>query len=240
MSLNVTRRSARRRGVASAARGFTLLEVIISTAILSLIVTIIWMSFSKMLEVRDRVGAVQDDYANMRIGLGRLDRELSMAYLSTHFSRAQQRTTTLFQAERDGQFYRLTFTSFGGMKLAQNANHTDTVVLQYFVRNDEETGEPALYRREIPRLVMNPRDVEQDYIAHVVCERISRLKLSFFDVTQNEWVDEWDTTGVEQANRLPAFVKIDFAVKNSRGGEIAVPAQVQLRMLKALDFGYRM
>jgi general secretion pathway protein J len=212
------------------------MEIMVATTILSMMVTIIWMSFSRMLTVRDHVITKQERFQTARIALSRVTRELAQAYLSQHAS-PDFRTRTLFKAVRDGQMHKLTFSSFGGMKLAENANHSDTVILSYYTKNDPESGGLNLMRREIPRIVQDVPFVENDYPEFVLCDNIARFELEFYDSVANEWVREWDTLGVEKANRLPAMVRIKFGVLDENGKEIVIPTKVRIQMRDALAFG---
>ena len=70
--------AARRRGE----RGMTMIEILISFAILAMMLTSVWSSFRGALNGLETVEDVQDRYRILRNGMSRITRELSMAYLS--------------------------------------------------------------------------------------------------------------------------------------------------------------
>ena len=219
--------------------GFTLIEVMIALAILGFITTIIWTSFGRMLESRDYVERIQERFHGVRTALNRMQREISMAYLSRHVS-GDRRTATIFKATREGHGYRLVFTNVAGMKMYEDANTTDSNVIHYYLDSDQDDpGQMNLMRKQTRRLVEDPEIEDTDIPAYVLAENIEGMEMQFFDVQQNEWADEWDTSGVEKANRLPTRVKITLISIDEQGREQKFTTQTRIWLFSALSFGYR-
>ena len=87
--------------------------------------------------------AVQEDYHAARVALGRIGREIGMAYLSKHQS--EDRTTkTLFLGKPNS----LTFTYMGHRSMVRNAFESDQGIVEYKLERDSRTGDHVLVRRE--------------------------------------------------------------------------------------------
>jgi len=219
-------------------RGFTIMEVMVSVAILSMIAAIIYESFGRMMFVRDEISAVQERYQQISYAMNRMAREISMAYLSLHRS-IENRTITFFKSEQEGSFDRLTFTSLAGLRLYKDANSSDEVVIGYYVESDpEEPDKMNLMRRE-KRRIDDKLDEEDDenWVSFKLCDDIEELHFEFYDPVQDDWVETWDTTSVERGYRLPPVVKITMTVEDEHGEQITYVTKTQIFMVKPISFG---
>src|SRR5690606_22842594 len=70
------RAHARRRGEAVRARGFTLMELMISIGILAIIAGLVYGSFSPIWQAREEVEAQADRYHAIRLAMERMRRDL--------------------------------------------------------------------------------------------------------------------------------------------------------------------
>ena len=75
---------------------------------------------------------------------------------------------------------------------------------------DDETREmrTVLVRRESRRIDESPEEGGQ---LTILVDDVREFELTYLDPLSIEWVEEWDTTGLE-ANRLPAQVMIRLVV----------------------------
>ena len=83
-------------------RGFTLLEVLISIAILALITSLLYGAFAAMKRSKDGLSRLQDRQREARLAMTRITRELQSAYLSGHAPINQSLAVqkTVFKGER--------------------------------------------------------------------------------------------------------------------------------------------
>ncbi|MCO4764231.1 MAG: prepilin-type N-terminal cleavage/methylation domain-containing protein, partial [Myxococcales bacterium] len=72
-------------------RGFTLMEIMIAAALLAMMGAILGTSISAVLGAITDNREMQDRYHAARVALGRMQREVAMAYLSKH--QGEQRAT---------------------------------------------------------------------------------------------------------------------------------------------------
>lgn len=216
-------------------RGFTLVEVLIAMAITSLIGGLVWSSASTGFRAKAMVEQEAELYRELRTGLSRMTREISMAFLSNNYDtmrfRDHQDRPTFFVGERE----RLSFSMLGHQRLLKDAKESDQSAVFYKVdRDPEERGVSSLLRCEKPVL-----DEEPDR-----CERwetlifdVRRLHLEYWDNKRKDWVSEWSTRQNDFPNQLPDRVRIELTAKNELGKDQKYVTQARVNMVAALDSG---
>jgi general secretion pathway protein J len=216
--------------VTRAPRGFTLLEVMIAVAITAVIGAMAGGIYQQI----DRAATVAREqgerYAGARLALTRLSREVSMAFLSEHYDRAQFRDRpTLFKGDSDT----LLFSTMAHVRLVQDAKESDQSVVEYRVERDPLSGEDALFRREKARLDDEPdRGGRKDLVA----THVKRLTLQYWDLQRKEWVREWSTRTPERLNELPTRVRIELEVKLAEGRIEKFTTQSRVAITAPLEF----
>lgn len=212
--------------------GLTLIELMIAVAILAMISTMVWSSFSQTTRAKKTIEASQDRYHETRIAMGRLARELSEAFLTKNFSTEGQLVTTprsLFVSEDRPPFDRVDFVAFAHHRLYKDANESDQCEVSYFVTRDlEDPGVENLVRRESRRVDEDPRHGGSVLI---LVPDVAELDFSFFDTRSQEWVEYWDTTSLDgQPDRLPAFAKVVLVVKDGPDRTLRFVEKVTLQL----------
>jgi general secretion pathway protein J len=211
-------------------RGFTLLEVMIAVAITA----VIGAMASGIYQQIDRAATVAREqgerYAGARLALTRLSREVSMAFLSEHYDRAQFRDRpTLFKGDSDT----LLFSTMAHVRLAQDAKESDQSMVEYRVERDPLSGEDALFRREKARIDDEPdRGGRKDLVA----THVKRLSLQYWDLRRKEWVREWSTRTPERLNELPTRVRVELEVKLADGRTEKFTTQSKVAITAPLEF----
>lgn len=221
-------------------RGLTLIEIMVSLAVLSMLMVSVWSSFKGTLRAMEVSEEIQDRYSIVRNGMLRMESELSMAYLSFNRPLGDQLHYTLFEGRLESSGNdSITFSSFAHLRVRKDANESDQSVIQYFVADDPDDGSRQhLYRRETRRLTGDrPEDLEQYFPAYVLIEDVESFEVKYWDnkAEQLEWRDEWRTTAQDQQpDRLPDRVMIKLGV---RDGEDIVffNSQVVLMMQEKID-----
>ena len=84
-------------------RGFTLLEVMIAIAVLSMIGAITFKSFDAANDLKRRVESAEDRDQAVRGALDRIGREVSMTFLSEHYDHKRFRERPTFFKLKDGR-----------------------------------------------------------------------------------------------------------------------------------------
>ncbi len=217
----------------------TLIEILVATAIITMMMVSVWSSFSSTLRVMDGTEKIQDRYAGIRNTLDRLASELSGAYLSFNRPRGETRHFTLFEGRSQGGGDNLTFSSFAHLRIRRDVNESDQTVIQYFLADDpEDSKRRHLYRRETNRLSGDlPEDLRRYAPAYVLLEDVASLEFRYWDVTRDEWLDEWRTTANDaQPDRLPQRVEIKVGIRDGDDGDIQYfVTQTVLPMQEKID-----
>lgn len=221
-------------------RGMTLVEVMISFAVLAMMVTSVWSSFKGTVRGMEVSEEVQKRYSIIRNGLARMTSELSMVYLSYNRPPDDPNHYTYFEGRNELGTDSLTFSSFAHLRVRKDANESDQSVIQYFVQTDPTDARRShLYRRESRRLPgLRPEDLDNYYPAYVVIEDVLKFELEYWDVRKKDWIDEWRTTKVDaQPDRIPERIKIKIVVKDVDGDPIEFHTQATTLMLERIDLG---
>ncbi len=219
-------------------RGMTLIEVLVSLAILSMITVSVWSSFSATTRAMDDVGEVQERYSTVRSAMNRMTTEISMAYLSFNRPQFETRHFTLFEGRADFGKDNLTFSAFAHLRMRMDANESDQSVIQYFVADDEEdSSKQNLYRRETRRLTGDlPEQLELFEPAYVLLEDVKSLEFKYWEPAQEAWISEWHTTIRDaQPDRLPPRVMITIGLEDEDGDEEFFTTQTTILLQEKLD-----
>jgi len=218
----------------------TLIEVMISLAVLGMMVVSVWSSFHGTVRGMETSEEIQTRYSIIRNGLARLTSELSMTYLSYNRPPDDPNHYTYFEGRNEFGTDSLTFSAFAHLRMRQDSNESDQSIIQYFVQDDpEDSSRSHLYRRETRRLVgLKPEDLEEYFPAYVVIEDVTEFDVKYWEERQKEWIEEWRTTAVDmQPDRLPRWVKIKVVVNDGTGDPLEFHTQAALTMQERFDLG---
>jgi general secretion pathway protein J len=196
----------------------TLLEIMISVAVLTMMLTSVWASFRGTMDGIAATKVVQDRYSTIRAGLSRISAEVSMSYLSFNRPAGDTKHYTLFEGRDSFENDSLTFSAFAHIRMRKDANESDQAIIQYFIADDpNERGRRHLYRRESRRLTGDlPERLEDFFPAYVMIEDVAGFDVKYWDNGRRAWLDEWATmrTGM-QPDRLPERVRVTLRVKDT-------------------------
>lgn len=218
-------------------RGFTLLEIILAVTILALVATMIYGGFSQTALNKARIEDDVDHSQLIHMALGRMARELTMAFVSTHVNPSLdlRSMTTAFIGKDNGDEDRIDFTSFSHRRLYRNAKESDQNEISYFVtEHPDDPDMNVLARREQNRIDDDPRTGGK---SQILVENVEGFNLEYFDPLLTDWVQTWDTIdALAQPNRLPTHVRIRLEVRDPRrrnktqafGTQVAIPINFAL------------
>jgi len=217
--------------------GMTLIEIMVAIAILAMVTSVLYSGFVQTASNKKRVETQLDRHHEIRMGIERIARELTMAFTSTHrnVNPTLQPVITAFIAKEDGNGTRIDFTSFSHRRLYRDAHESDQNELGYFVVDHPDGGREVLARREQRRIDDDPETGGQ---IQILIDDVSKFELSFFNPETSMWQSTWDTTQASgQPNRLPTQVKIFVTVPNlsGKGPEQTFGTRTQLPITYALN-----
>jgi general secretion pathway protein J len=215
----------------------TLVEIMVATAIISVIAVLVYSAIGQTVRTKQRVEAQTDRIQAITAALERMTREMSMAYVSAQFNSnpALVVVRTCFVGQDRGSGDRLDFTSFSHQRLYRDAHESDQNELSYFLATNPDRdhgGRRVLARREQSRIDDDPQHGGEIVVA---LEDVEEFDLSYLDPMTMEWVTSWDSTQYTgQMNRMPAQVKIVMRVGVGEGQQrhlqtFGTRAQVPIR-----------
>ncbi len=185
-------------------RGLTLIEVMIALGIMGMIAFMTWASITGTIQARELLGDMDEVQRGARIALGRITRELELAYLTPHTG-AVNTYQTLFVGEDEEPIDRLWFASLSHQRLYRGSRECDQTEITLWGEDDPEGRYQVLLHREAPRIDNYP---DKDGTVLPLAYQVRRMDLKYLDGRTGEWLDEWDSLGVDQAGRLPRAVRV--------------------------------
>lgn len=229
----MTRRSKRQRGV-------TLIEMMVAMVILAIVATLMYTGFSQTSRNKKRVEAELERAHEVRKGVERVARELSMAFVSAQANPDQslEVVKTAFIAKEAGGGSKIDFTSFSHKRLYRDAHESDQNEIGYFMgRDPDDSSIKVLARREQNRIDDDP---EKGGRTQILIRDITGFELAFLEPMTGEWVTTWDSTqAAMQLNRLPTQVRIKVTIPGGRAmsstDDLAFTTRAELMMPYALN-----
>jgi general secretion pathway protein J len=199
------------------ASGFTLLEVLIAVAIMSLIVTVIYTSFSTTSRNVQQAEEMRDTADLARTLLAKLSDDIANAYVNTRMNSPV--VLTIFYGKKgeadlkDEKIRRddLSMTTLTNVR-TPGTKETDLWEVGYFFKEKTNGIGFALMRREKRELSKDSPALEGGLEPYEVTDRVESLKFRYFDVGAQKWVDEWDSRTRGTSSPLPKAVEITLAL----------------------------
>lgn len=211
-------------------RGMTLLEVLVSVAILALVATLIYGAFDGMQKSNTGIARIDERYHQGRQALARMSNELQTAFLTLQQPQLPTAAvrTSLFLGTDSGQSDRVDFTSFSHRRLMRNVHESDQNELSYFMGRDPEKNDKYdLLRREQKEIDLDPT---KGGVVSVLCEDVTAFDVQYLEPLTDTWLDSWDSsqpTSTYTFNRLPLQVRIRLVLK---GGEADQPIRLATKV----------
>ncbi len=226
------------------AQGMTLIEVMISVAILVTIMTFAWGSFNSATSNQERMQTINDRLHGVEQAVNHIVRDMSTAFMTRHVvdeSQVEKRYETGFLGDDD----RVDFTSMGYVRRFRNEKAGDQSEISYYLkdmRDDEGNLSKFLVRRE--QAPIND-DFKRGGTILPLLDHVQSFKLQYWDDTKADvtygddgWIDEWDTEKKDFENRLPSRVKIEIEIDDpmGTGKSLLITTQAQIHLTEALEF----
>ena len=232
-------------------RGFTLIEILVATAILAMIGLIIFGTMTISVRGRRQAHRLQERYQTARVAMTRMVRELEAAYISKHRN-VENYPKTLFRGRRD----RIDFTYLGHQRIADDTRESDQGAVSYFLENDKDIpGTKALMRREKVPIDDRP---DKGGVVQKLAENVKSIEFEYWNPKDFDWERDWKAemsdlepmevpgagpnplSKLKKAEEvlsesddefiLPSRVRIHLVLKDSEGKEYTFESQARIYM----------
>ena len=185
-------------------RGMSLMEVMVAVSIVMVMSTIAWQGVMSSVEIRDALAERDELTRSARVALSKIRRDLQLAYLSKHPTAIETYQTVFVGLDEDPDT--LFFATLAHQRIYRDSRESDQTEITLWTESSPDGGRGyVLYHREAPRVDEEPAEDGQVY---PLAYNVRSFRLRYLDGERNEWVDEWDSRGVDVANRLPRAVQV--------------------------------
>lgn len=183
----------------------TLIEVVVALAILAVIGAMALGALASTLAARDALEANDHVQQSARVALGRITRDIELAWL--HRDATTVNTyRTLFVGKDADPTDRMWFTTLNHHRLYRDARESDQTEVTIWLEDDPNDDDLyVLMHREAPRIDHEP---DKQGVIYPLAYGVKRFTVRYLDGKSCEFLDEWDSTGPDQADRLPRAVQL--------------------------------
>jgi prepilin-type N-terminal cleavage/methylation domain-containing protein len=191
--------------------GFTLIEIMISMAILSVLFILVYGTFNATFKASEQMESEADDYRLARLGFYHLTKDLSMFHIMGKpvTSTGPEDRPLIFIGEDRSRIEEgdelpndlLKFTSVSHGRTMRDAPESDQVTVSYYLQGKRLVQEAIL---------SNGRVIVQE-----IGEPIDGLNFRYLDPEDRSWINKWDAG--EKKNRPPLAIEVEFYLKREKG-----------------------
>lgn len=192
-------------------RGFTLLEVMVALGIMAVIAALTWGALAGAFQARDFLEESDQHDRSARVALGRISRELSLAFLTSHTDAVNTYRTVFIAKDGDGDD-QVWFSTLAHRRTIRDSRECDQSEITLWTESDPNggSGDLVLLHRESGWIDHEP---DKGGTVLPLATSVARFDLRYLDSETGEWRDEWDTTGADTPNRLPRAVEITLVLR---------------------------
>jgi prepilin-type N-terminal cleavage/methylation domain-containing protein len=217
---------------AQAESGFTLIEVILAIAILSVMVTLNYQLLKGILKAKELIEDRRDAMYIANSLLTRLSRELQLAYASPAnplfecsggpSSQAPPQANgpaRFLIGKSDENGATIQFMAKGaGQQTADASGQTGVVMLRYSVQQDPEKRSDRdapliLLRSETPSSGQTLKDCKKE-IHFPITTNLLAFNLRFYDGRSKSWSNEWSD---QKTSPLPHIIEFSLSLQSPKG-----------------------
>lgn len=219
--------------------GMTLLEILISSAILGVMMFLVWSTISNTQEARNTFVNFEQRNHELRMALARISADFEAAYLSRNEDQNATNPRTMMIARSTSKVPEIRFSTLGHRVLWADANESEQTVISYLLHTDPDPaarGAQDWIRREQRRPSnLLPADEPAEY--DILVRDIQSAKIEFWNWKNLEWQETWDTTQADgQKGWLPSRVRITVTIKDLEGKDYKLSTQARILMQEPLNF----
>jgi len=193
-------------------KGFTLLEVLVSMAILVIIMAALYSAYTTNVEAIQIARQNGEVHQTARIVLDRMTKDLQSALMQVSIPSDKIKLGLVGEDhEIDGRRAdRMDFTTVTHLPLTEKGPASDLCEIGYLVEEDSEDKVLVLLRRDDP-------SVDEDFTKGGSLQEMARNVLEFsltYQDSRGEESDKWNTLEGMPASGLPVLIKVRLVLKD--------------------------
>ena len=225
-------------------RGMTLIEVMLAVGILAAVMAAGWGSYIAATTNQQRMQEINDRLHGVEQAVNRIVRDMSTAFITAHGDDDSQ-TEIRYQTGFLVTFDRVDVTSMGYVRMFRNEKVGDQSEISYYLKDMRNSdGDLATYLVRREQAPIND-DFTRGGTILPLLDHVLSFKLSYWDdakaeltISDDGWVDEWDTEHTDYKNRLPSRVKIEIEIEDPLGSDkpMLISTQAQIHLTEVLNF----
>jgi len=220
-------------------RGFTMVELLISIAVLAMMMILAWRAIGTTAATRQNLEQKQQREHEIRVATSMMVRDLSSAYISNNEDQGIPERRTMFIGKSGGKAVDdLRFSSMAHRVLWADANESEQTVISYSAESDpDDRSLTNLIRRE-QRRPSNESSRQEPADVDLLMRDIHKVKFEYYDWKTKEWKETWDTTKADaERGRIPSRVRITIELEDPSARQpIKYVTQARLMLEEQLQF----
>ena len=198
-------------------KGFTLLEVLVSMAILVIIMAALYSAYTTNVEAIQIARQNGEVHQTARIVLDRMTKDLQSALIQVSVPSDKIRLGLVGEdREIDGRRAdRMDFTTVTHLPLTEKDPASDLCEIGYLIEEDSEDKVLVLLRRDDP-------SVDEDFTKGGALQEMARNVLEFnltYQDSRGEDSDTWNTLEGRPISGLPVLIKVRLVLKDELNRE---------------------
>lgn len=216
-------------------RGLTLIETMVSVAILLVMSTIVYASMRNAIQFHQLLSQRDETIRTARAAMSKLSRDFQLAYLTFNTQSVNVYQTVFVGLDDDPS--QVFFTTLNHQRMYLDSRESDQAeVTVWAERAPKGHGQGyVLYHRESGRV-----DEEPDEGGRVwpLAYDVRAFHLRYLDPLSNKWVTEWDTRKTETLYRYPRAVEIALVLIAPDPDDPSGEATVDVPFLETVPVEY--
>ncbi len=186
-------------------RGLTLMETMVSIAILLIMSAIVFQSMHNSVEFHNLLEMRDETIRTARVAMSKLTRDLQLAYLTPNKLAPNSYQTVFVGMDEDPS--KLFFASLNHQRMYLDSRESDQTEITVWAEDaPEDRGRGyVLYHRESPTIDEEPAEGGTIW---PLAYNVRSFHLRYLDQQNGEWQTSWDTRSATTPYRLPRAVEI--------------------------------
>lgn len=188
-------------------RGMTLVEVLVAISVLVVMSAVVFEALRNAAEMEEVLQGRDEVIRGARVAIARLKRDLQLAYLTPNRDAALTYQTVFVGTDESPD--QVIFATLAHERMYLNTRESDQAeVTVWAERAPAERGKGyVLYHRESQRIDDKP---DEDGAIHPLAYNVRSFDLKYLNGRTGEWVETWDSRGVDTPYELPRSIEINL------------------------------